>query len=528
MPSMRAAYEQDPATVLAANGIPSDVDSTQRELFEDRLRSVEPLATFALTNSLAGVLAPWLVAVLAVALANLWQPGQRMSLIALMIAAVILAACLTLTKSRTAVLAVAAGLVLIALHGHRQRWRVDWRISAAAAGAVAIMAAMAIYFRGLDVQVLSEAPKAVLYRLEYWQATARIIRDYPLFGCGPGNFQEVYAAYKLPQASETVADPHNIFLELWATAGTPAVLLLLGLMVAFVVDVAVAVHSRAVLSEQPPPSQQPLNRGQLVAADRHVHSAERVDHFEYQRSRRRNASPSVERRWDSSLAGRCGRAGLSAVNHQPGTRPCPLCGCSVFHCWRRCGGRSTPGWCAANCRWQQPSSRRSCCSLICWRLSHSFSGGDVYVFGACAGLVDDRGSCPLSQSQPPRQCRLVAATLRYQRALRPFSSRIGSRGARLYVHRLLPRAQQSPSGSKMARIASGGSISDEVCRPSSPRRRPIVSRPSHGSCWPTCGWRSGRRPATRRIGRRSSRRPTCIAGSIHGITWPGTPAAIGF
>ena len=53
------------------------------------------------------------------------------------------------------------------------------------------------------------------------RATAAMIADHTLLGCGPGNFQEHYARYKLPQASETVGDPHNFLLEIWATAGTP-------------------------------------------------------------------------------------------------------------------------------------------------------------------------------------------------------------------------------------------------------------------------------------------------------------------
>ena len=43
-----------------------------------------------------------------------------------------------------------------------------------------------------------------------------------MLGVGPGNFQQTYPAYKLPQASESVADPHNFLLEVWATAGGPA------------------------------------------------------------------------------------------------------------------------------------------------------------------------------------------------------------------------------------------------------------------------------------------------------------------
>src|SRR4029078_10506938 len=98
-------------------------------------------------------------------------------------------------------------------------------------------------FGGLDMEVLSEAPKSVLYRLEYWQGTARVIVDHPLLGVWAGDFQEAYAAYKLPQASETVADPHNFLLEMWATAGTPAVLLLIALVLGFVVDLSVKMYS---------------------------------------------------------------------------------------------------------------------------------------------------------------------------------------------------------------------------------------------------------------------------------------------
>ena len=54
-----------------------------------------------------------------------------------------------------------------------------------------------------------------------------MIADRPLLGCGPGNFQDVYSRYMLPEASEEVSDPHDFLLEVWATAGTPALLALL-------------------------------------------------------------------------------------------------------------------------------------------------------------------------------------------------------------------------------------------------------------------------------------------------------------
>jgi tetratricopeptide (TPR) repeat protein len=244
MPRQRREYERDRAKVLAEYRIPTEEGSAERKHFEDRIYSKEPIATFGLTNSLAGVLGPWLVAAIAISQANFWNVQQRRSVAALFVCAGLMASCLVLTKSRTAYLAVMAGLVLVGLYGRRAPggWRLDWRIPSALAGAVIVIGLIAVYFGGLDAQVLSEAPKAVLYRVEYWRATARIIGTYPLFGCGPGNFQEAYAAVKLPQASETVADPHNFLLEMWATAGTPAVVLLIGLLLAFAVDVSTAVH----------------------------------------------------------------------------------------------------------------------------------------------------------------------------------------------------------------------------------------------------------------------------------------------
>ena len=238
MPRLRAQFEADPAQVLLDNQIPVEQDSPQRAQFADRVRSVEPLATFALTNSLAGFLAPWLVAIAGIALAAWFDPTQRRSLLAWGLCAAVIGTCLVLTKSRTAYLAVLVGLVLVAMYGRRGGWKLDLRLPTALAGAALVIGLAAFYFGGLDVQVLSEAPKSVLYRLEYWQGTAALIGDHPLWGCGPGNFQEAYTAYKLPQASESIKDPHNFLLELWATAGTPALVLLLLVMAAFVADLS--------------------------------------------------------------------------------------------------------------------------------------------------------------------------------------------------------------------------------------------------------------------------------------------------
>ncbi len=104
-----------------------------------------------------------------------------------------------------------------------------------AAGTICLAIALLAIAATVDFEMLSGAPKSLRFRLEYWIATAGMIRDHPWLGCGPGQFQEYYTEYKLPQASETVADPHNFLLEIWATAGWPTAVVYVFALGAFLV-----------------------------------------------------------------------------------------------------------------------------------------------------------------------------------------------------------------------------------------------------------------------------------------------------
>ena len=254
LPANRAAFERDPEGTLRLTGIDAPPGSPARQQLVDRIYSLEPMATFALTNSLAGFLAPLLVLAGGIGLTNWWKLKSDLRFLSgLVLVSLTLAACLLLTKSRTAMLALAGGVVLLlAMAGlRRDRSRPlsqtqisQTRLSLPLLGALAVAAVLllvgVIAVGGLDLQVLSEAPKSVLYRLEYWQATARMIARQPVFGCGPGNFQAAYSAFKLPRASETITDPHNCLLEVWATAGTPALLAFLAVGAAFLFQLLAA------------------------------------------------------------------------------------------------------------------------------------------------------------------------------------------------------------------------------------------------------------------------------------------------
>jgi hypothetical protein len=229
LPAERAAYEKDPDGVLRALGQWYPPGSPERARFEDRLNSSEPLATFALANSLAGVLAPWAIVGLGVAWSFAARQGTGFArspatvarVLGLLLCLGVVLACLVLTKSRSAYVAVAAGLVALVFVGSAgATW--NWRPLVAVAVLVVLAVGVALAAGGLDARVFTGASKSLDYRLEYWQATLDMVADHPILGVCPGNFQNYYTQYKLPTASEEIRDPHNFLLETWATAGTLA------------------------------------------------------------------------------------------------------------------------------------------------------------------------------------------------------------------------------------------------------------------------------------------------------------------
>jgi hypothetical protein len=221
MPETRAEYQADPDRTMRDAGLWFPPGSPERRLFESRLANEEPLATFALTNSLAAFLTPWLVMLAGV---GLGCGRNRKRLIAVVVCAIPVAVCLLLTKSRSGCIAAGVGLVLAWLLCREQRVHIGWKWPAAISAIAAVLVAAAVLAGKLDREGLAQASKSFGFRLQYWQSSCLLIADHPIVGCGPGNFQNAYTGYKLPEAAEEVADPHNFLLEIAATAGTPATL----------------------------------------------------------------------------------------------------------------------------------------------------------------------------------------------------------------------------------------------------------------------------------------------------------------
>lgn len=224
LPATRAHYLADPDAALREIGQWFPPNSKERYAFEQRLASVEPMATFALTNSLAGFLVPWFIAALGPLLVSATNVN-RSSRIGVAAALTVGAACLLLTKSRSGYIGFACGVGLIVLSLPAVQRLRSVKVWSACAAVLMLLIAWLGWQGGLDWPVLSEAPKSLGYRGEYWQAALAMSRDAPLLGCGPGNFADSYTRYKLPASSEEISDPHNFLLEIVATTGWPAALL---------------------------------------------------------------------------------------------------------------------------------------------------------------------------------------------------------------------------------------------------------------------------------------------------------------
>lgn len=274
-PAIRRAYLKDPDAMLKAEGFNYPEGSQERILLEKRLlSSSEPLGTYGLTNTLGGVLTPWLVVLTGLFAWSvlLWTRRSKKSKVggsfrnqlcadsgfvndlekkteisfallykiigATVICALPISICLLLTKSRSAVLAVIFGIafllflyMILIRRRFPQSGRRSFLVIASFFVSVLILSVLAsvlAFMTGiLDREVFTEAGKSLGYRLEYWTSTVAMIRDYPLFGVGAGNFQTIYPHYILPYSSEVIADPHNFVFEIAALFGIPALIFFL-------------------------------------------------------------------------------------------------------------------------------------------------------------------------------------------------------------------------------------------------------------------------------------------------------------
>lgn len=70
-------------------------------------------------------------------------------------------------------------------------------------------------------------------RVMIWRSSVKMLADSPIFGIGPGNFQDVYLVYQQffpPYLEWAVPEPHNVFLAFWLHSGLIGLIAFLGLL----------------------------------------------------------------------------------------------------------------------------------------------------------------------------------------------------------------------------------------------------------------------------------------------------------
>ena len=186
----------------------ADVKWTDPDAFPELKKRI--FSTLENPNVLAG----YLDVMTCLALGLLTKAERRSQKIILIGAIVLLAACLAMTYSRGAFIAIA---VVFAVYGVLKDWRV-LILFAAVTGLIAYSDTNFIN-RILSAFTMSDSSEGV--RVGIWISTTAMISDHPFAGIGWGAYQYVY-----PQYNYYVADPsiviyhaHNIYLNYAAEVG---------------------------------------------------------------------------------------------------------------------------------------------------------------------------------------------------------------------------------------------------------------------------------------------------------------------
>lgn len=229
IPEIQRQFDRDPVGIVFLADPTIEPGSANWERLANRLRTAVPSGTYPLSNSLGGLLACWLTLSIGVFLFQLIRRKKfTVSDGVFSVLLFISFLCLIYTKCRSAYVALVFGFVLLLINFLRNEfWKISrniWRI-ALGTGFAAVVLVGIVLSTSSGKTVLSGAEKSLGFRLEYWEASLGMIRDYPILGCGSGNFKQTYTKYKLPRSSEEIADPHCFAVEIAATSGLPALIL---------------------------------------------------------------------------------------------------------------------------------------------------------------------------------------------------------------------------------------------------------------------------------------------------------------
>ncbi|MCX6928950.1 MAG: O-antigen ligase family protein [Verrucomicrobia bacterium] len=110
---------------------------------------------------------------------------------------------------------IVAAIIVVLRFGERKRGALAWGISALLA--VGLLVGTFVEWKQLGLR-FDEASLDSQRHLS-WQNTWKIVKDFPLYGAGPGTFDSVYFLYRPALQDGWVAQAHNDWLEFLVTFG---------------------------------------------------------------------------------------------------------------------------------------------------------------------------------------------------------------------------------------------------------------------------------------------------------------------
>jgi hypothetical protein len=195
-------------------------ETAAARIYERRLAQPDPRGWFPTTNIFASMMAFGLVLFVGLAVASWGNHVRRPWLAVLGLGALVTVGGLLMARSKGAVLASIAGLVLLCapLAGVKMR---AFFVRRGGAIAVALVAAtlLGVVFRGAVLPESWLGDRSLLFRWHYLVGAGRIVSDHPLAGVGPDGFQAAYTAVRLPRSPEEVASAHGMFADWLAMLG---------------------------------------------------------------------------------------------------------------------------------------------------------------------------------------------------------------------------------------------------------------------------------------------------------------------
>ena len=161
------------------------------------------------------VLAGYLDVMICIALGILAKFGDKKQKILLVVAIVLMAACMAMTYSRGAFLTMAAVFIIYGvIH--------DWRILLLFIALVALLFFGDTTFSARIVSIFTETlDSSEGLRIGIWVSTIPMIADHPFAGVGWGAFKYIYPQYNyyLADTSITIYHAHNLYLNTAAEVG---------------------------------------------------------------------------------------------------------------------------------------------------------------------------------------------------------------------------------------------------------------------------------------------------------------------